>query len=76
MGGPATAGCGAWVADLVTFGEENDAAVDFISCHAYGGGGSEPGSGDVSGVVGGLHAVQQMAKGRPVRCVPLFDKEM
>ena len=66
VGGPATAGCPGWAAELVAFGEANNTAVDFISCHAYGGGGKEIWSGNVEGVVGNLPAAQRGAAGRPV----------
>jgi xylan 1,4-beta-xylosidase len=66
VGGPATAGCPGWAAELVEFGEANNAAVDFISCHAYGGGRDEISSGNVEGIVGNLPAAQRGAAGRPV----------
>ena len=42
VGGPATAGCPGWSADLVAFGLNTSTAVDFVSCHSYGGG-ADPG---------------------------------
>ena len=66
VGGPATAGCPGWAAELVEFGKATGTDVDFISCHAYGGNADEIDSGSVKGVVGSLPTVQRAAAGRPV----------
>ena len=33
VGGPATAGCPGWTAELVAFAHANHTALDFITCH-------------------------------------------
>ena len=33
VGGPATAGCPGWTAELVAFAHANHTALDFVSCH-------------------------------------------
>ena len=40
VGGPSTAGCPGWISDLKSFAANHTPALklDFVSCHAYGGG--------------------------------------
>jgi hypothetical protein len=66
VGGPATAGCPGWISQLVAFAEANNTALDFVSCHAYGGGAEEGPSGSVNGVVGPLPSARSAAGKLPV----------
>ena len=60
VGGPATAGCPSqWLDALVTENVVNGTAVDFMSCHAYGGGSDLNTTGNVHGL--GTDALRQHA---------------
>merc|ERR1711966_209237 len=52
-GGPSTAGCPSeWVSALAELEATNGTAVDFLSCHAYGGGSNKSTSGSLDGLRG------------------------
>jgi xylan 1,4-beta-xylosidase len=53
VGGPSLAGCNTeWVSALVELEATDGTAVDFLSCHAYGGGGNKSTSGNLDGLHG------------------------
>lgn len=54
VGGPSTAGCPGWSLDLLEFAAEKDVAVDFVSCHSYGGE-SDTHAGIVNDIMGGIN---------------------
>ena len=66
VGGPATAGCPGWTADLLAFAEANHTAVDFGSCHTCGGGGAEWDVGSLHDTLSAMPSTKQQAKGLPV----------
>ena len=66
VGGPATAGCPGWTEQLVAFGKNTSTAVDFVSCHNYGGGGGDAFVGNLEGAVGSLPQTKKLAAGKPV----------
>ena len=69
VGGPATAGCSPeWLEALIALNQTNGTALDFISCHAYGGGKDKNSSGNLGGLnTGNLrrHAATVGAGGVP-----------
>lgn len=66
VGGPATAGCPGWTADLVAFAEKSSTALDFVSCHSYGGGSQPASVGNLPATTGALAATKRAAAGLPV----------
>lgn len=67
MGGPATAGCPLnWIEELTQLSVNNSLPLDFISCHAYGGGDDESQVGRVFAVIDGLASTQKAANGKPL----------
>ena len=67
IGGPATAGCDThWIGNLTELASTKKLPLDFISCHAYGGGGDESQVGVVSSLMGGLAQAKKLAQGKPL----------